>query len=113
MTMARMARVIVPWYPHHITQRGNRRQQTFWADQGDYEAYIELMADWCHQPASPDSGTVLRFSLLVFRPNLLCDLGGSAVITWDDSGGRRAYVIRPGDRWIATGRKRSGSRPPR
>ncbi len=28
--MARMARVIVPKYPHHITQRGNRRQQTFW-----------------------------------------------------------------------------------
>lgn len=27
--MARIARVIVPGYPHHITQRGNRRQKTF------------------------------------------------------------------------------------
>ncbi|MCJ7670390.1 MAG: transposase, partial [Dehalococcoidia bacterium] len=26
--MARLARVVVPGYPHHITQRGNRRQQT-------------------------------------------------------------------------------------
>jgi len=25
-TMARLARVILPGYPHHITQRGNRRQ---------------------------------------------------------------------------------------
>ncbi|MBM4136878.1 MAG: transposase, partial [Nitrospira sp.] len=27
--MARIARVIASRYPHHITQRGNRRQQTF------------------------------------------------------------------------------------
>lgn len=45
-----MARVIVARYPHHITQRGNRRQQTFFGDD-DYAAYIELMADWCRQHA--------------------------------------------------------------
>ena len=44
--MARIARVIVPGYPHHITQRGNRRQKTFFCDD-DYSAYIELMAEWC------------------------------------------------------------------
>jgi len=27
--MARLVRVVVPGYPHHITQRGNRRQQVF------------------------------------------------------------------------------------
>jgi putative transposase len=32
--------------PHHVTQRGNRRQQTFFQD-GDYAAYLELMAEWC------------------------------------------------------------------
>ncbi len=32
--------------PHHITQRGNRRQRTFFDDE-DYAAYIELMAEWC------------------------------------------------------------------
>jgi len=44
--MARLARVVVPDYPHHIIQRGNRRQQTFFNDE-DYEAYIALMAEWC------------------------------------------------------------------
>jgi putative transposase len=43
--MARMARVIVPDIPHHITQRGNRRQQTFFCDD-DYLAYLDLMAQW-------------------------------------------------------------------
>ena len=32
--------------PHHITQRGNRRQQTFFSED-DYTAYLELMAEWC------------------------------------------------------------------
>jgi putative transposase len=44
--MARLARLVVPGLPHHVTQRGNRRQQTFFNDD-DYAAYIELMADWC------------------------------------------------------------------
>ncbi|MFP4040596.1 MAG: transposase [Desulfosudaceae bacterium] len=44
--MARIARVVAPGYPHHISQRGNRRQQTFFSDE-DYQAYIDLMAEWC------------------------------------------------------------------
>jgi len=44
--MPRLARVVVPGYPHHITQRGNRRQETFFCDE-DYRAYIDLMAEWC------------------------------------------------------------------
>ncbi len=44
--MARLARVVVPGFPHHITQRGNRRQQTFFCDE-DYQAYIHLMKEWC------------------------------------------------------------------
>jgi putative transposase len=44
--MARIARVIAPGIPHHVTQRGNRRQQTFFCDD-DYQAYIDLMAEWC------------------------------------------------------------------
>jgi putative transposase len=43
--MARLARVVAPGVPHHITQRGNRGQQTFFSDE-DYEEYIELMAEW-------------------------------------------------------------------
>ena len=44
--MVRIARVIAPRIPHHVTQRGNRRQPTFFCDD-DYQAYIDLMAEWC------------------------------------------------------------------
>ncbi len=44
--MARTARVVAPGFPHHITQRGNRRQQTFFTD-ADYAAYMDLMSEWC------------------------------------------------------------------
>ena len=44
--MARLARVVVPGMPHHVTQRGNRRQETFFCDD-DYQAYLDLMAEWC------------------------------------------------------------------
>jgi len=44
--MARLARIVVPGYPHHVMQRGNRRQQTFFCDD-DYGAYLGLMAEWC------------------------------------------------------------------
>jgi len=46
--MARLARLVIPGLPHHVTQRGNRRQQTFFND-GDYAAYVELMAEWCRE----------------------------------------------------------------
>jgi putative transposase len=44
--MARIARVTAAGVPHHITQRGNRRMPTFFRDE-DYQAYIELMGEWC------------------------------------------------------------------
>ena len=46
--MARLARVVAPGIPHHITQRGNRRQETFWND-ADYREYLYLMAEWCNR----------------------------------------------------------------
>ncbi len=45
--MARIARIVVPGIPHHITQRGNRRQETFF-NTGDYREYISLMAEACN-----------------------------------------------------------------
>ena len=44
--MARLARAVIPGIPHHITQRGNRRQVTFFSED-DYRLYLELMAQWC------------------------------------------------------------------
>ena len=46
--MARMARLVVAGYPHHITQRGNRCQKTFFCSE-DYQHYIELMAEFCRE----------------------------------------------------------------
>jgi putative transposase len=62
--MARMARVVVAGYPHYITQRGNRRQQTFFND-GDYQAYIDLMAEWCGRHAVDAAGMPLRSGVTV------------------------------------------------
>ena len=42
--MARLARVIVPGLPHHVTQRGNRREPIFFED-GDQEVYRDLLAE--------------------------------------------------------------------
>jgi putative transposase len=44
--MARIARVVVEGFPHHVVQRGNRRQPTFFCDD-DYAAYLALMGEWC------------------------------------------------------------------
>lgn len=46
--MARLARVIAVGFPHHVTQRGNRRQQTFFRDK-DYNEYIDLLREWCRR----------------------------------------------------------------
>ena len=46
--MARLARIVVPGLPHHVTQRGNRRQKVFLED-GDYALYRDLLAARCRQ----------------------------------------------------------------
>jgi len=58
--MARLARVVIPGLPHHVTQRGNNRHRTFFED-GDYALYLDLLAEssarartavwaWCLMP---------------------------------------------------------------
>jgi len=44
--MARLARVIIPGHPHHVTQRGNGRARTFFDDR-DYALYRDLLAENC------------------------------------------------------------------
>jgi putative transposase len=41
--MARIARVGVPGLPHHVTQRGNRREPVFF-EADDYRRYRRLVA---------------------------------------------------------------------
>jgi len=42
--MARLARTVVAGLPHHVTQRGNRREAIFFED-GDHEVYRDLLAE--------------------------------------------------------------------
>ena len=46
--MPRTARLVLPGLPHHVTQRGNRRQQTFFGEE-DYALYLGLLRYWCAQ----------------------------------------------------------------
>ncbi len=43
--MARLPRLTVPGYPHHIIQRGNNRQALF-ADTADYERLLEMLDEY-------------------------------------------------------------------
>jgi putative transposase len=42
--MARLPRIVLPGIPHHVTQRGNRRERVFFED-GDYALYLDLLAE--------------------------------------------------------------------
>ena len=44
LSMARLARIVIPGLPHHVTQRGNRREAIFFED-GDHEVYLDLLAE--------------------------------------------------------------------
>ena len=44
--MPRIARPVFPGIPHHITQRGNRRENVFFSD-GDRAAYLSWLANYC------------------------------------------------------------------
>jgi putative transposase len=44
--MARTARIVVPGLPHHVTQRGNRRQPIFLRS-GDETQYLHMLTERC------------------------------------------------------------------
>ena len=46
--MPRMARIVVPGLPHHVTQRGNRREPIFF-EEGDQSVYSDLLAEQMHK----------------------------------------------------------------
>jgi putative transposase len=41
--MSRLPRLVLPGIPHHVAQRGNRREWTFFED-GNYALYLDLLA---------------------------------------------------------------------
>src|SRR5262252_7544861 len=75
--MARIARVVVPGLPHHVTQRGNRREPVFYGAD-DYRFYRRLVA-----AAARRAGTaVWAYCLMPNHVHL------PIMPTWRDAGGR-------------------------
>jgi putative transposase len=50
--MPRLARTVCAQVPHHITQRGNRREQVFFSDE-DRHAYLGWLILLCHKSCLP------------------------------------------------------------
>lgn len=48
--MLRLARVVIPDTPYHVTQRGNRREDVFFCDE-DREFYLALLKEYCQKYA--------------------------------------------------------------
>lgn len=46
--MPRIARVVVPGLPYHVTQRGNRREEVFFCD-ADRQVYLELVLEYANR----------------------------------------------------------------
>ena len=49
--MPRAARLVLPGIPHHVTQRGNRRERVFFSDD-DYASYLSLLRHGCRKSST-------------------------------------------------------------
>jgi putative transposase len=78
--MARLPRLVLPGYPYHVTQRGNRRQQTFFED-GDYALYRDLLAE----AAAKAEAEVWAYCLMPNHVHLI-------VVPSDEDGLRRTFA---------------------
>ena len=98
---ARIGRFVVPGLPHHVTQRGNRRERVFFSD-ADYELYRDLL----HEACSRESVAVWSYCLLPNHVHLI--LGITVTL---------AYLInyrhseRTGDSEICTRSAAAKARP--
>jgi len=87
--VARMARVVVPGLPHHITQRGNRREPVFFGDE-DYRLYRRLIAAAAHHA----SAAIWAYCLMPNHVHL--------IVTPADEDGLRATFAEAHRRYTGT-----------
>ena len=78
--MARLPRLIVPGIPYHVTQRGNRRAQTFF-EVGDYALYRDMLA----QAAEKAGAEVWSYCLMPNHVHVI-------VVPGDPDGLRRTFA---------------------
>jgi putative transposase len=78
--MPRIARVVAEGLPHHVTQRGNARQQVFYCAE-DYALYKDLL--WRY--ASRTGVALWAYCLMPNHIHLICvpEKGQSLAALWD------------------------------
>jgi putative transposase len=59
--MPRIARIVIPGCPHHVTQRGNHRQRVFFAE-SDHDLYFELLRKYFCQFQVDMAGYALMYN---------------------------------------------------
>ncbi|GBE43646.1 transposase IS200 like protein [bacterium BMS3Bbin10] len=64
--MARLARIVIPGIPHHVTQRGNRREQVFF-EPADYRAYLDFLG----ASAGKSNTSVIAYCLMPNHVHLI------------------------------------------
>ena len=85
--MARLARVVVPGLAHHVTQRGNGRQQVFFSER-DYALYLRLITEAC----TAASVSCLAFCLMPNHVHLILTPATSHGLRHCLSATHRAYA---------------------
>jgi putative transposase len=78
--MARLPRLIIPGIPYHVTQRGNRRAQTFFED-ADYALYGDLLA----QSAGKAGAEIWAYCLMPNHVHII-------IVPSDEDGLRRTFA---------------------
>ncbi|HEX9963889.1 MAG TPA: transposase [Allosphingosinicella sp.] len=91
--MPRIARLVVPDTPHHVTQRGNRRQRVFFSA-GDGRLYLRLLKEGCDK-----AGT--RIWAWCLMPNHV-----HLILVPANEGGLRAALAEPHRRYAAAVNRR-------
>ncbi len=79
--MPRIARVVIPGLPHHLTQRGNRRQDVFFCDR-DRQKYLQLLLKY----SARFGLRILAYSLMTNHVHIIC------IPTWTET---LALVFKP------------------
>lgn len=64
--MPRLARTVFAEVPHHVTQRGNRREDVFYSVE-DYQTYLE----WLHYYSQQDKLEILAYCLMTNHIHLV------------------------------------------
>ena len=79
--------------PHHVVQRGNRRQPVFFST-ADYKAYLRLMAVWCGQQGVE----VWAYCLMTNHVHLIAVPGSEKGLARAVGEAHRRYTVRVNQR---------------